>query len=248
MSSRRTKKRPLSIVVVSTIYMMAPILMPLQSVFYDTGPGTDWVKLATSPSLNAILVMAFSVVVGVGIFTVRPWGFALFLAHAIGILANNVYIASNVPGYPLWLTLVSNAAVLSVAGYFVWSNVRAPYFNPKARLWEQAQRVKASLDATVRVGQTELACQTVDFSETGAFLACATESLDVGTRYPVTLHLSGRVLKMDAEVVWKSSEPTGSLPAGVGIRFVQLPVEERDFLRSLIRRLSAGESIFVAEA
>jgi hypothetical protein len=238
MDYRPSKKRPLSITLVAAAYILAPVLMPLQVLLYREDRTQKWFLL--EPSLNAVIVMVTSVIVGVGIYSVHKWGWYFFLAHAVGVVINNFLIHQRYPPYPLELMVVSNIVLLSLVGYFVWSNVRAPYFNPRLRWWEPKERVRAQYNAAIKGPFGEMTGETLDFSESGAFVKLNHDQIAIGSTVQLRLDFASQKVSSDAEVVWKA-DAQGDRPKGVGLKYINMSRADQKALRQLIEKLKADQ-------
>jgi hypothetical protein len=237
---RDAHKRPFSIRSISAAYVLSPVLMPLQVVLYHyDATHQTLLQLVGIPSWNSLVVMAMSVAVGVGVWQVRWWGWYAFLVHAAAVMANNVWIAQHTAIYPLEWMLVSNAFLLALAGFFIWSNVREPFFNPEIRHWEQKPRVGVKRPAVLKSQGTDVAGETVDISESGAFIACDPEKLEIGNdEYPLVLSFPEQDIACRAEIVWRSPGH-GRLPPGVGVRFHDLSRADRKVIRAIVKEIHA---------
>jgi hypothetical protein len=97
--------------------------------------------------------------------------------------------------------------------------------------------VAVHLPAALGVGDQALSGETFDISESGAFVCCAHDGVEVGARVPVALAWPGGKLSCEAEVVWKSNGQRET-PTGVGIRFLSLTRESRAALRGLVKQFA----------
>lgn len=85
----------------------------------------------------------------------------------------------------LGLLIAANSALLAVAGMIIHSNVRAPYFNPRLRYWEQKPRVAVRLQANLGGGDDVLEGETPSMSPRASVCAAPTDTLQVGEARPL---------------------------------------------------------------
>jgi hypothetical protein len=218
--------------------------MPLETLSYIYDAPAPLAERIGIPSVNSALIMALSLAVAVGVYRVRPWGFYLFVGHALFVSVNNVIIFSRSSHYPLWLVAVSDVSLFGVLGYFIFSNIRQPFFNPRARWWEQQPRALARLDAVLRVGAAEIRGETLDFSEGGCFVACDPDKLPPPGDGTIEVTFPTRSITSKVQVVWtRQGNYDDKGPFGVGVKFVDLASEDRAFLRRLVREARAGRGL-----
>jgi hypothetical protein len=229
--SRPTRKRPLSISLCAMLYLLAPLLMPLQALLFPHAPHATLAEEIGRPSTNSLLVMISCWIVAWGVYRMRPWGWYLLILHSLAIMLNNVHVYRHVPAYPSSLMLLSEAALLAVAVLFLTRPIRAPYFNPRLRWRDGATRVRVNFPTAIFAANHAREGETLDISEAGAFVACDNRAIELGGRHSLMVSLPGMTLSCEAEVMWKAD------PTGVGLRFVGVPRAQRRRVRALVRRL-----------
>ncbi|MCM2279704.1 MAG: PilZ domain-containing protein [Oligoflexia bacterium] len=182
--------------------------------------------------------------------------FASALVHATLVYQASPLVLASTPLFLLavvWNNWVAAAAGLNVStavaalatlGAFavhlplLQQAPRRVLANPRLRWWRTAKRRRASVTAIIRpVLGGEVRASTFDVSVGGAFLALGAEmnrNLKVGSRCSIRLVLDQlHVIQCAAEVV-RHAQPTGSYPAGFGVRFICLDDSQRKALSNFV--------------
>lgn len=225
------KKRPLSIVIISFIYLLEPFANLFQAAFLNDLPfsgdmgtlsrlrWTDWVILWLFP------------VVALGIYRVRKWGWYLFIGFSGLLVVYNIYVYIQNPNYALETILFFILIITGTSAAFLRKHVYAPYFNPRFRWWETAARFRIDLDTAILTETGNQPCKTLDISETGCFLE---------TRFPMaegaSVWLKIRFKGMEINCLGTVVRRAGRAEAvrGYGIMFQGMSAEAKDLLRKLI--------------
>ena len=228
------KKRPLSIVILSLIYLLEPAGNILQASIVNDMPvfgpfgilshllWSDWVILALFP------------VVAVGVYMVRKWGWYLFIAFSAVLIGYNFIVYTLNPNYALETVLLFICTITVMSGFFLRKHVYAPYFNPRLRWWEHAARYRVTLKSRVLTDSGVHDCTTLDISKSGCFLSTGAV-LQEGALVMLKMECRGIELDCLGRVVRKSGER--EKVCGYGIMFQGLPKEHRRNLSLLLQSL-----------
>ena len=220
------KKRPLMITVLSHLYFISPVFVLLELMWaYDISPARIG-TVVNYMNWHVVLMMVLTPIVGIGIWTVKKWGYYLLLVHSVFMIFNNatLYAVNRTP-IPLWTIVVFNLFLVGVIVLFVRKEVYSPYFNPRIRWWEQAARyyydkmriIVKKLGTDVPVFEAK----SFDVSETGAFIV-SDKKVAVGDKYSMELVLADRsMLYTDGEVVWVNEKNKTNNPNGFGCKFIK---------------------------
>jgi len=228
------KKRPLSITIITLIYLFEPVRNVLQASLVNDmpvfGPSgilshllwSDWVILSLFP------------VVALGVYRVRKWGWYLFVLFSCVLIAYNVFAYKMNPNYGLETVLLFISTITVMSAFFLRKHVYAPYFRPRLRWWEHAARYRVHLESRILTDSGSEPCTTWDISESGCFLSTE-RPLEEGSLVMVKIRCKGVGLDCLGKVVRKAGE--GESVRGYGILFQGIPKETRRTLRLLILSL-----------
>jgi hypothetical protein len=143
----------------------------------------------------------------------------------------------------LFGVIIFNLLLFAAAGFFFRKHIIAPYFNPRLRWWEQASRYDIELGVSLEYGGTYEIGYLEDISIGGCFIRIS-ESITVGTMYPLKLSLGNEMSTSVRGVVMRAVADDCSLP-GYGVMFKNLTEVEKEGLENMLsglRRLGLGES------
>lgn len=219
------KKRPFIIKMLSYLYFASPIFIILQLMWAHKIDLDNLNTIRFAFNWHVCMMMALTPVVGYGIWAVKEWGYYLLMGHSMFLFINNVVIyAVHYTSLPIWVVAVFNLAILGIILTFVRKEVKAPYFNPKVRWWENAARYYyKDMRILVKEFNTDkllFQANSFDLSETGIFVA-TDNSVRPGEKYSFELILvDNSMLYTDGEVVWINPKEKGFFPKGFGCKFL----------------------------
>jgi len=227
-------RKPVSIVVVGLYYIISPFVN-LATILWVTrlpftGPVNLWSVL--NPSDWAILVLF--PIVGVGVFSVRRWGWFAFVGFSLFLIGYNTYSYLVNHTYSLGMVICYNLTLAAVTFYFFRKHLRAPYFNPRLRWWNADPRYQVSLRAQFSMNDSACDAEVLDISKSGVFLSICAD-IEVGQTHRISIDAYGRTVSCSGKVMRKTS--AGSSNPGFGIMFEGLTQEERRELSLLIAHL-----------
>ena len=166
------KQRPLSIIIITILYLLEPIGTVAIGAYVNHMPyfgpdgifahllWSDWLLLACFP------------VVAAGVYSVRKWAWYFFLIFSATLIGYNVfvYLFWN-PNYSLAMIIFFIVVTTAISAVFFRRQVYAPYFNPRLRWWEIAARYRVTLDVKILTSDHgSMETQILDLSETGCFV------------------------------------------------------------------------------
>jgi hypothetical protein len=228
-------KKPLSIVIISIIYFLSPAFILVQAALMANLPLFGRVSILMRLSVLDWTVLALYLACSVSVFSVKRWGWYVFMLASLALIADNVYVAVLRPGqYGLALVLAYDLLLSCAAGFFFRKKVIAPYFNPRIRWWETLPRYQALSYVLIGSGGSRFSANVIDVSESGCF-AITDRKLAVGAAMPVELYCFGEGIALSAKVM-RRADFHGS--AGYGLMFVKGEAVAARALAGLTRRLS----------
>jgi hypothetical protein len=233
------KKRPISIKLISLIYILLPLHIYAQIAYFSNTPWDDVLAVISKFSLHAYVLSILWVVVGFCIFMVKRWSWYVFLAHSISMIMWNCYFAMIHPHFPIVLTLTFLAGLFLVTGFFILEPIRAPYFNPRLRWWEQEKRYRIDLPVTIIYPELNntIEGKTYDISRSGLFFTGDLEGptgTDIQVKFQHELLVE---LDISGEIVWITTGK-GRYPKGGGIKFYSMPKEQYKQLGKILTTLN----------
>jgi hypothetical protein len=226
------KQRPWEIILISVIYILAPIGNILQAMFinHSTFPDLihqfkviDWLILISYP------------VIGVLVFTVKKWGWYLFIAFSFILIILNVIGYLRNVNYSFVMLIVFNVLIVGITALFFSRHVMSPYFNPRVRWWEVPARFKLNLTATLHSDQNIIESQILDISKTGCFVQTETP-LAISDKIWLEIKFSNKEVDCFGKVV-RTAGAKENNKNGYGIMFLSVGKDSRKLLDSLIQTM-----------
>jgi len=231
------KKRPLSIVIIATIYLLEPFGNLIQAAYVNKLPLYGEDSILSHLIWSDWIILCLFPLVAFGIYSVRKWGWYLFVGFSVLLISYNLYVYFHLnPNYRFETVLLFILIITGLSAVFFRKHVYSPYFNPRLRWWEVASRYKIPLDAKILTDDATVDCRMVDISSTGCFVNYSGE-LARGTTVWLVIKCSGVEIQCLGSVVRKSTE---SEHTGYGIYFQSMSRETKLKLKRLIRTLEAS--------
>jgi len=214
-------KRPLAIKIFSLIYILLPLHIYAQIAYFSRFDFWEVDKVFSLFPLHAYVLSVLWVVVGICIFCVKRWSFYVFFLHSISMIVWNIYFSWTHPRYPIELIIFFLAALFLITGFFILEPIRAPYFNPRLRWWEQEKRYRVDLPVTIQhVDDNKVTKgKTYDISKSGLFFVGEFPDTVGGIVKVQIEHDELSSIPLVGEIVWVS-EAKGRYPQGGGIKFI----------------------------
>jgi hypothetical protein len=227
------KKRPLSIVLISIFYFIEPIGNLAQAAFINKMPLLGRDSILSHLLWSDWIILGLFPVVGVGIYMVKKWGWYLFLGFSALLIFYNIYVYKFLnPNYPLALVVLFIVIITAISFFFMRKNVYAPYFNPRLRWWEVAERYKVPLTTVLVTKNGAASCKTVDISKTGCFVNYEGD-IPIGSSLMIEFQCGGIEISCLGELVNRRSN-ANEIYRGYGIRFQAMPAEMKEKLKHLL--------------
>jgi hypothetical protein len=199
------KARPFSIYLTSMILF---IVGPVYLTYWTIKSAGDWQIAIQTCDPGWAALLAFGVVVGFGVWHVRPWGYWALMTYSLSVIAYQAYeyVVTNNSSFYL-MALMTTVAIV-IASEFFQRHVSAPYFNPKMRWWERHPRFRTNIEAKFQVNQKKQNGALLDISRGGCF-AQLDSILFPGDIIELRLSLPDHDIFTHAKVIWRCSEPRG---------------------------------------
>jgi hypothetical protein len=175
-------------------------------------------------------------VVALGIYRVRMWGWFLYLIHASATTIMSLF-GPGFSGFGLSTATFINLPFFAVAGYYLFSEVRAPYFNPRLRWWERYPRYRDAIHVIVEGHEYKL----FDISSKGLYIAdIEAPKRKVGDKLVAHVGIGDEIASLRMEII-RVHVGGGSYPAGFGARFLSMDSQARRAVSEYIRILKRSQ-------
>lgn len=230
-------KRPLIITVISLCYFIAPLFIIIQGSLMSGIPLFGPQSIFTRLYYTDVIVLCLYPVCSAGLFSVRKWGWWVFLGCSLALILYNVIVYIISPMYNVVLLVVFNVGLAIVAGIFFRKHIIAPYFNPRLRWWESDTRYRLEIAAHVGEGSERIAGEVLDISESGCLITLD-KTLELGNTYPISIRCMDHRVDLQGRIMRRSS--TGEKHDRYGVMFVKREKAQKEELDSLIRDLEQG--------
>jgi len=218
---------------------MLPLHIYAQISYFSNTPWNNVSDVIANFSFHAYVLSILWVVVGICIFMVKRWSWYVFLVHSISMVIWNCYFAMIHSHFPIVLTLTFLAGLFLVTGFFILEPIRAPYFNPRLRWWEQEKRYRIDLPVSIIYpdSNTEINGSTYDVSRSGLFfsgdlMGPTGTSIQVKFQHELLSHFD-----IVGEIVWLTTGK-GRYPKGGGIKFDSMQKEQYKKLGKALNTLN----------
>ncbi len=231
------KKKPIVIIVVAAFFLISPFVIILQTSLLTNTPVIGPYNITAKLSLSDWIILALYLVCAVSVFSVRKWGWYVFILSSLYLIGSNLAVFFFRPNYGAAVLILSNLVLAVGAGVFFRRAVIAAYFNPRIRWWEQATRLRINVYA--EIGPARTTAEILDVSASGAYIA-GTENLVVGSPCAVTLHCLSHTVRLESVVM---SDTRRGKETGYGLRFVNTGRIEKDGLNHILRDLARAGAV-----
>ncbi len=160
------------------------------------------------------------------------------------VFVNNYFVASYGDDFSL-LTATASAAVFAVLNVpLLHPQIRRLLSHPELRWWLRPRRATTSVPIFLAGTRREtFRTETFDLSETGVFVQLEPHQITLKQDESISLCLTlgtysqvrctGRIVRI--------TDARGTYPAGVGVQFLDLPMEEKKIIRHYIKRFEEHE-------
>jgi hypothetical protein len=229
------KKKPLSIIIIAMIYFFLPVGNLIQAAFINDLPILGENGILSRLLWSDWIILCLFPVAGLGVYRVRKWGWYFFVVFSFILISYNlvVYYFLN-PNCSFEPVLLFILIITGMSSFFFRKHVYAPYFNPRLRCWEAANRYRIPLSATIFSEKRKSLhkCQVLDISVTGCFIDYD-KDLKEGNRVWLKIDFYGTVIQCSGQVVRKSDPK--ETHSGYGIMFKKLAKDSKKKIRTLVR-------------
>ena len=111
-------RKPLVIVVIAVCFLISPVFIILQVSLYTLTPVIGYYNIFAKLSIHDLLVLLLYPVCATAVFFVRKWGWYVYLAAALCLVADNIVVFALRPRYHLLALVAYNLILAGAAGIF----------------------------------------------------------------------------------------------------------------------------------
>lgn len=181
---------------------------------------------------------ALAPAVALGIYRVRMWGWFLYLLHASATTVLSLF-GPGFSGFGLSTATFINLPFFAVAGYYLFSEIRAPYFNPRLRWWERYPRYRDAIHVIIEGKEFRL----FDISSKGLFVVdVEAPRRKVGDKLVAHVGIGDEIASLRMEII-RVHLGGGDYPAGFGARFLSMDSQARHAVSDYIRILKRSQKV-----
>ncbi len=230
-------RRPLIISIIVICYVLSPVSSILLGSIINRIPIFGAHNIFTRLPITDILILFVYPISAAAIYSIKKWGWYLFLACSLILISYNIFVYNLSPRYSFLILIVLNVILAIVAGIFFRKHIIAPYFNPRLRWWETEPRYKIEIHAEIISGKNALTGEILDISNSGFFMSLD-QDLTVGRIYNFNLKCLKCSVEVNGKVMRKASRKEEL--NGYGVMFVKLTDAEKMGINALIKDLEKG--------
>jgi hypothetical protein len=230
-------RRPTIITILTIGYVVSPFFILLQGAYVHHLPLFGPEGILRRLYFTDIATLLLYPLSAFAIYSVKKWGWYLFIGCALCLVAYNGYVFSLSPRYNVVLLLLYNIAIAFVAGLFFRRHVIAPYFNPRLRWWETEPRYRIDVYAELAAEGRRLRVELLDIS-TGGCYGSLRAGLSPGETCQMTIHCMKRQVDVTGRLL--RVVPLEDDLVGCGFMFVGKTEQQERALQEILKILERG--------
>lgn len=175
-----------------------------------------------------------SLVAGIAVYCVKKWSYPVFLICMLWLTFQIFYsLSPNMTFSELFFTLILPMSMnILYVSYILLPNVRAAYYDPRLRWWENKPRYVFSTDIKIRSEENMILGTMSNISEGGLFASIATP-IEPNTVIELEFEILGTNIELKAKIVYR--KPDG---ASHGIQFIDVTRVQKKLLRNIVTKLA----------
>lgn len=230
MQDRRKRiSRPLPILVFGSVFLLLPVVSYVNFADEFGVMPKDFMVILSRINTIALFLSIFPIFIGIGILSVKKWGWWSFLAYSISVLIYNLIVLVSEPTRLVGnlLNLTQSLVGFSAIFYFLKPDIAAPYMNVDKRGWRFQKRKPIEIPVLIASIQTK----TIDLSATGLYAEWKSQNLELNQEVDVEFDFALTKFKAKAGVVRIDA-------IGIGLAFRNL---EKHSIEELSKWVSSKE-------
>ena len=210
-------KRPKTIWVITVLFVAIPVML----FFLDL-------------SSLALVSAPIYLLIAIGIFSVRKWGWYLSLFAGCAVFIINSFALVSLRWSGMFALFVFNGLLLASGIILFRRELMAPYFFPRLRWWESEERIRTQLLGHLQLNHDVYEGEISDISLSGCFMELNTPvDKAISHRRPV-LSIQLRSRKLEIPVLIMRLIRSGY---GIGCMFSASALQYKGQIENLIREM-----------
>ncbi len=229
------KARPWPIVTLGVIHILHPLLTFI-FMGIALGDGFSQIFNQSSGAWDNIRFWFLFPLAGLAIIAMRPWSYVvLFAVWAESFVYNFKAWQAHPELLSIEILILNYLVSLFIIIYFLVPNVRAVYFNPRVRWWEQKPRFLFDIPCSVQADDKTYAGMILDLSVGGAFCALQ-KQYPLGTELMVKFEINQEPMRLKGKIVHE--RPEGEM-FGYGVQFLDFDKKVQEKLQAFVKGLAS---------
>ncbi len=231
------RQKPLLLRVIAFCFVFVPLVNILLTAWFNRWPLTGPRGVLEHFNQTEKFILGCYPIIAIGIWSVRRWGYYLFIIFSLYVISRNFYVLWTHQYYSRYVVWLFQVMTLSLTGVLLQKHVSAPYFNPKMRWWESLPRFKLGSHGELFIGLKKFNADIIDISRGGCFLK-SDAHLKVGDKIKVTIPYKKIKIRTTGKVTWISDKIIG----GYGVMFQKANFAQFILIRYMIKQLRKKQS------
>jgi len=190
-------------------------------------------------NLHRLLIFVIvPILAGIMIYICKKWSYVVYICLMTVPVGYSFYAWYGTGNSQLLITvLLSYFVNILIVGFFMKSEVRKIYFDPRVRWWETKPRFHADFKAEVASPAKRFEAQILNISDSGLFFQ-SDEDLEQGDSVSIYCTVQDKDLNLRGQVVYARKDSVH----GFGVKFDDYG-DSRKNLTEIIKRLEKSGSI-----
>lgn len=230
-------KRPLIITIFTVCYFLSPFVILIHTSMISNIPLFGPNNIFNRLFFTDIIILSIYPVCALALYSVRKWGWYIFLGSSITLISYNTIVYCYNPLYNLAILISFNIALAVIAGIFFRKHIIAPYFNPRLRWWETDPRYRLEISAEIKSEVLNIQGEILDISTSGCLIV-PDATLSLGKIHTISINCMSHFFDVHGKIMRRSSSDEEF--DRYGIMFVRLSENTKYQLNMLIKVLEMG--------
>jgi hypothetical protein len=198
---RMRLKRPLSILLVSGLCFLYPIINYWHFVNYYNVPLREFNFIMSKLNVMQIVLLFTPFIVAIGLYLVKKWGWYLFLIYSFFLISFNIYAIFKFKVLKNYLSLGEVVIVTILSIYFLRKDISAPYMKLYPRGFRGEKRTPIEVDIMLNMGSEKIQKKTRDLSQAGFYVDWEKCELTLNSSLQVSFSSKQRAYNVEVGVV-----------------------------------------------
>ncbi|HNO24998.1 MAG TPA: PilZ domain-containing protein [Leptospiraceae bacterium] len=198
---RKRIKRPPGILFAGIMCFLYPVINIWSLCTFYHIPVRDFAQVFRFINgFQTVLVFA-PALPGIGLLSVKKWGWYSFLAYCFSLLMFNIYALYKFHASRNVYSILETAAVITVSVYFLRRDISAPYMKLYPRGFRGENRIPVEAEVEILCGSEKWTRKTRDFSVSGFYTDWNDFPLHLNSEILARFRLGNESFELNAGVV-----------------------------------------------